>query len=66
MITLWLFSVAFFIKVKGRVCIFNNDLFQRSEVTGVKVLERCTVELDPDEELDFSFVLSKLLYSIYV
>ena len=64
---LWLFSVAFFIKVKGRVHIFNhNDLFQRSEVTGVIVLERCTVELDPDEELDFSFVLSKLLYSIYM
>ena len=30
---------------------------QSSEAAGVIVLERCVVELDPDEELDFSFVL---------
>lgn len=35
--------------------------FQKSDPQGVLVLERCTVELDPNEQQDFSFVIGKLI-----
>ncbi len=59
-----MYTVNMYVENLHRICckswhFWSYLLLQHSEPIGVIVLERCAVELDPDEELLYSFVLGK-------